>query len=276
MLRIGEFSRIGRVTIETLRHYDACDLFKPASVDPSTGFRYYAISQLQSLNQIVALKEVGFSLQEITQILRNNLPDEQLSGMLQAQLEVTEAAIENAQIRREKIQARLKNITENNMPVHEVTLRSIDALTIASIRETVPTAAQIPQRWGVMFSEISRWLLSKNLPFGPVMTIYHNEGHATENIDTECAVIMQHAPANAIAPVASPIVVRQTVAYSQVATTVVADWKIDGLDSAYHALGQWLDNHSYRIIGAPRELYFGSPDRGENTVEIQFPVERGQ
>ena len=101
MLRIGEFSRIGSVTIETLRHYDSCDLLKPTKVDASTGYRYYAASQLQSLNQIVALKEVGFSLEEIACILRDNLTVDQMCGMLKAQLVVTESAIESAQLRRE-------------------------------------------------------------------------------------------------------------------------------------------------------------------------------
>ena len=64
MFRIGEFSRIGCVTIDTLRHYDALDLLKPAKVDPLTGYRYYSAKQLQSLNRIIALKEVGFSLEE--------------------------------------------------------------------------------------------------------------------------------------------------------------------------------------------------------------------
>jgi DNA-binding transcriptional MerR regulator len=60
MFKIGEFSRIGRVTIDTLRHYDALGLLKPAKVDPSTGYRYYTATQLQTLNRIFALKEVVF------------------------------------------------------------------------------------------------------------------------------------------------------------------------------------------------------------------------
>lgn len=275
MLRIGEFSRIGRVTIETLRHYDACDLFKPANVDPSTGFRYYALSQLEALNQIVALKEVGFSLDEIARILRDNLTEEQLRGMLKAQLAVTETTIANAQIRREKIQARLKYLTmENDMPVHEVTLRSIDAFTIAAVRETIPTVAQIPERWGNLFTDIARWLSANNVSFGSALTIYHNEGHVTENIDTECAFILNGTLPDGLATPEKPIEIREMSAYAQVATTVVSDWQVNGLSSAYHALWQWLDNHSYRPIDAPRELYFGSPESGENTVEIQLPVER--
>lgn len=275
MFKIGEFSRIGRVTIETLRHYDACGLLKPAKVDPSTGYRYYAASQLQLLNKIIALKEVGFSLEEIARILRDNLTVDQLRGMLKAQLVMTERAIDSAQLRRERIQARLNYLNvKENMPVYEVTLKPLNALAIASIREIVPTAEQIPGRWGHMFTTIAEWLSVSGLASGSAMTIYHNEGYTQENIDTECAFILHHNNFDQIAEPTSPLIVRQTEAYPYAATTVVADWQADGLDVAYHALGQWLGDHHYHIVGAPREIYFGSPGSGNNAVEIQFPVER--
>jgi len=276
MFKIGEFSRIGRVTIETLRHYDACGLLKPAKVDPSTGYRYYAASQLQLLNKIIALKEVGFSLEEVDRILRDSLTTDQLRGMLKAQLIMTERAIESDQLRQERIQARLNYLNvKENMPVYEVTLKPINALCIASIREIVSTAEQVPGRWRQMFTTIAEWVSSNQLTSGPALTIYHNEGYTRENIDTECAFILHHDSPAEISQPASPLVVRQTEAYPHAATTVVADWQTDGVDAAYHAIGQWLGDHHYRIIGAPREIYFGSPESGDNAVEIQFPVERG-
>lgn len=88
MFRIGEFSRITRVTIDTLRHYDALGLLKPAKVDPFTGYRYYSARQLASLHRILALKEVGFSLEEIARVLHpaEKLSNAELRGMLKAQL----------------------------------------------------------------------------------------------------------------------------------------------------------------------------------------------
>src|SRR5512143_1193812 len=143
MFRIGEFSRIGRVTIETLRHYDALGLLKPAKVDPFTGYRYYSARQLQSLNRILALKEAGLSLEEIARILRDHLTADELRGILKAQLALAESAIETARLQRERILARLDYLTlEDNMPAYEVTLKSVEALTVAAIRETVPTIEQ--------------------------------------------------------------------------------------------------------------------------------------
>jgi DNA-binding transcriptional MerR regulator len=278
MFRIGEFSQIGCVTIETLRHYDALGLLKPEKVDPFTGYRYYTAKQLQSINRIIALKEVGFSLEEIARILRDKLTTDELRGMLKAQLVSAESAIETAQLRRERILTRLNHLSlEENMPAYEVTLKSVDALTVAAIRETVATIEQMPQRCGEIFNAIAGWMTANGLPIGTPMTIYHNEGYTREDIDTECAFIIPGIALDKVARPVGPIVVRQMEAIPHVASTIVADdfyQKAEGLTHAYQALGQWIEDQGYRIMGAPRELYYGSPQTGDFTAEIQFPVEK--
>lgn len=278
MFRIGEFSRIGCVTIDTLRHYDALGLLKPAKVDPFTGYRYYTAKQLQSLNRIIALKEVGFSLEEIARILREELTTDELRGMLKAQLVLAESTIQTAELRRERILARLNNLTlEENMPAYEVTLKSVDVLTVAAIREIIPAIEQMPQRCSEMFNTIAGWMTAIGLPIGTPMTIYHNESYTRENIDTECAFAIPGIGIDKVPGPVKPIVVHQMEAVPQVVTTIVADdfyQKVDGLTPAYNALGQWIEEHGYRIVGAPRELYYGSPEKGDFTAEIQFPVEK--
>src|ERR671911_3226667 len=101
MLKIGDFSRLGQVSVDTLRHYDALGLLEPTEVDPSTGYRYYSARQLGSLNRILALKEVGFSLEEIARILQEKLTNEELRGMLKAQLLRAEQEVMTARVRQE-------------------------------------------------------------------------------------------------------------------------------------------------------------------------------
>jgi len=50
---------------------------------------------------------------------------------------------------------------------------------------------------------------------------------------------------------------------------------VDGLTPAYTAIAQWIEANGYRIVGYPREVYYGSPEKGDFTAEIQFPVEKG-
>ena len=82
MLRIGDFSRLTQVTVKALRHYDSLGLLRPAHIDPDSGYRYYTSSQLPRLNRILAMKEMGFSLEQIGQLLDADLSAEQMRSML--------------------------------------------------------------------------------------------------------------------------------------------------------------------------------------------------
>jgi len=276
MFRIGEFSQISKVTIDTLRHYDAIGLLKPANVDPFTGYRYYTARQLMVLHRILALKEIGFPLEEIARILQEKLTNDQLRGMLKAQLVKAESDLEAAQVRRERIQARLDYLnSEDDMPAYEVTLKPVEQHTIAAIREVVPTIEQMPSRCSEMFDTIAQWMQAHNLPFGPSITIYHNEGFTRENIDTECAFIILDSKATETITSDTSVNVRQMEIIPLVASTIVTDGfykKVDGLTPAYTALAQWIEDNGYRIVGPPRELFYGSVQNDDLTAEIQFPV----
>src|SRR2546427_5071593 len=82
MIRIGDFSKLSQVSIKTLRYYDEVGLLKPINVDRFTSYRYYAVSQLPRLNRILALKDLGLSLEQIAQVLDEGVSPEQLRGML--------------------------------------------------------------------------------------------------------------------------------------------------------------------------------------------------
>lgn len=278
MFRIGEFSHIARVTIDTLRHYDELGLLKPANVDPITGYRYYSARQLMPLNRILALKEVGFSLEEIARILQEPLTTDQLRGMLKAQLTRAESDIQTAQLRQQWILARLHSLElEESMPAYEVTLKPVETQTIVAIREIVPTIEQMPERCGEMFGTLGQWAQTNGLALGPAMTTYYSEGFTRENIDTECAFMLPNAVAAKTIKPDQPIKVRQMEAMPLVASTIVTDnfyKKVDGLGPAYRAVAQWIESNKYQIVGPPRELYYGSPESGEMTAEIQFPVKK--
>ncbi len=83
MLKIGEFSQLGRVSVRMLRHYDATGLLKPAEVDHLSGYRFYAVEQLPRLNRILALKDLGLSLEQVGRLLAvEEPPASELRGML--------------------------------------------------------------------------------------------------------------------------------------------------------------------------------------------------
>ena len=61
-IKIGAFSKLCRVTVKTLRHYEELGLLIPAEIDEWTGYRYYEVSQFQRMGLIVHLKRLGLSL----------------------------------------------------------------------------------------------------------------------------------------------------------------------------------------------------------------------
>ena len=277
MFKIGEFSRLGQVTVDTLRHYDAIGLLTPVKVDAFTGYRYYSATQLGLLNRILALKDLGFSLEEVARILQDDVTSDELRGMLKMQLVMAESDMQVVQSRLNRIIARLKYLNlEDDMTAYDVTIKSVEAFTVAAIREVVPDIEQVPERCGALFDTIAQWMTANQLPFGLSMTIYFNESYTKQDVDLECAFIIPDSIAAEAASPKTPIIVRKLKAVPQMAVTIVTNdfyKQVDGLTPAYNALGKWIEVNGYKIVGPSRELFHGSPEKGDLTAEIQFPVE---
>jgi DNA-binding transcriptional MerR regulator len=82
VFKIGDFSKLSRVSVKTLRYYDELGLLKPAHVDHFTGYRFYSADQLPQLNRILALKDLGFSLEQTMRLLEGALVPTQMREIL--------------------------------------------------------------------------------------------------------------------------------------------------------------------------------------------------
>src|SRR5512142_1406841 len=127
MFTVGEFSRIGRVSKRLLRYYDEIGLLKPVHIDKFTGYRYYSAEQLPRLNRILALKDLGLSLEQIACLLEQELPPAQLRGMLRLkQVEISER-VEEEHARLRRVETRLRQIEEEgDMPNYEVVIKKVE------------------------------------------------------------------------------------------------------------------------------------------------------
>ena len=75
MLKIGDFSKLSRCSVRMLRHYDEIGLLEPAEIDRFTGYRYYSEAQLTVIGQIISLRDMGFSLAAIGEMLKLDDPE---------------------------------------------------------------------------------------------------------------------------------------------------------------------------------------------------------
>jgi DNA-binding transcriptional MerR regulator/predicted N-acetyltransferase YhbS len=127
MIRIGDFSRLSRTPVSTLRYYDEIGLLKPVEVDHFTGYRSYTFDQLARLNRILALKELGFSLEEIARLLIEELPIQELHAMLLNRCVALREQVQENQERIEQVDAWLKQVEkENTMSTYTVRAARIE------------------------------------------------------------------------------------------------------------------------------------------------------
>lgn len=91
---INEVAQIHNMSKKTLLYYDKVGIFVPHKIDEETGYRYYIREQFPYLKQIIYLKKLGFSLDEIKELLDNRHFDT-LLGKLKTRLQEVDLEIEN-------------------------------------------------------------------------------------------------------------------------------------------------------------------------------------
>src|ERR1044072_3413394 len=135
MFRIGDFSRLARVTIKTLHHYDEAGLLQPSHVDPQSGYRYYTAAQLETLQRILLLKDLGFALEQIRELLHADA--ETWATTLDGRQAELAASIAADQSRLMRLTA-LRQTLEHNSTEPPVVVREVPAVEVYSIRKRVP------------------------------------------------------------------------------------------------------------------------------------------
>ena len=270
MIRIGDFSRISLVSIKTLRYYDEVGLLHPAKVDDFTGYRYYSFDQLSRLHRILALKDLGFSLDQIGRLLDENVTAEQLRGVLKLRKMEIEQRVSEEQERLARVEARLKQIEQEHvMNKIDVVVKKVEPIKIASVRDVIPTYSE----QGGIWRELEGYLAAQRVrPVGPCLTMYHDEEYKERDVDAEVA-----EPITADLPETSRVRIRTLPAAEVVCAIHRGPYTT--LGEAIEAVIQWTEANGYRITGPEREIYLqpgrnGSQTDPETVTEIQFPVEK--
>jgi F-type H+-transporting ATPase subunit beta len=110
MYRIGQFARLCRVSVATLRHYNELDLLRPSYIDPFTSYRYYTAQQVPDLNRILAYKELGLSLDDIRSLLHEHISTGQLRALLREKQAAIRQHMRDEQAQLDRIAMRLLQI----------------------------------------------------------------------------------------------------------------------------------------------------------------------
>jgi DNA-binding transcriptional MerR regulator len=271
MFKIGDFSKLSRVSVKTLRYYDEIGLLKPAYVDNFTSYRYYSAEQLPRLNRILALKDLGFSLEQTERLLDDALSPAQMREILRMKQAEIQRRVQDETERLARVEARLRAIEqEQTMPAYDIIVKRVEPQLVASVRDHLPSYPAI----GTFYDEIGRYVASQGAhPAGPYIAVWHDEEYRDDQIDAEAAI-----PIDKALPGAGRVAVRELPGYDA-AACVVHHGDYSTIGQAYSALLAWIGNNGYRIAGPACEIYLSAsqPTQQDDSgiiTEIRFPVER--
>lgn len=277
MIKIGEFSKLVQISVPTLRYYDEIGLLKPISVDRFTGYRSYSASQLPRLHRILALKGLGFSLEQIGVVLTEGLTPEQMRGMLRLRHAQISQQLTEAQNQLLEVEVRLQQIErEEQVSPYDVILKQIEPQLVASVRTILPNHSAV----GALFAEVYEALgayvgaaLGPNPGHGgQTLVLWYDMEYKETDVDGAAAFFVRgRVPDNGR--------MRVHELPAALMATTIHHGPYNTINEAHEAVLTWIEANNYRIAGADREinLYNRAPIRLDDptyVTEIQYPVEK--
>jgi DNA-binding transcriptional MerR regulator len=265
MFTTGQFSRIARVSKRLLQFYDEEGIFHPAKTDPRTGYRGYQAHQLPELNRILALKEIGLSLDEIRAVLRRGISEEEVRHLLHQKQAELQIEVQSSLRRLRAIEARLAGEPLSA----DIVLKSFGPAVYYSRKALLPSTAQawdwVRETAAALLSALSRQAIecvSVTLP---------GDGFETSDFILEAGVILTPG---AMPPQLSGFA-RSEIPTRPLVATVVQRGGPELMHQGCGALGRHLESQALTLLGAPREAIVEFPlpaDCTQALIESQFDV----
>lgn len=277
MIKIGEFSKLVQVPVPTLRYYDQIGLLKPVSIDRFTGYRYYSAGQLPRLHRILALKGLGFSLEQIGAVLDEGLTPEQMRGMLRLRHAQISQQLVDMQSQLVEVEMRLQQIErEEQLSTYDVILKQVEPLLVASVRAILPNHSAVGALFGEVYEAIRPYVAEALHPNpeegGQTLVLCYDTEFKEHSVDGAAAFMLRRR-----IPESGRVRVHELPAGAMAATVHHGSYQTIG--EAHEAILAWIDANGYRIIGPDRELNLFHtmpirPDDPSYVTEIQYPVEK--
>lgn len=264
LYKIGMFAQMNHITIKTLRFYEEQGLLLPAYVDGENGYRYYTMNQMADIQRITALKQAGFTLDDIKLINQ---------GADTAYLLSTKKA------------ALLKKIAELTSQIAvidgylsgpagtldaPVLIRTIPAVTVASMKKRIDSYDELFSLMPEMGAEMERLGCRCALP-EYCFTHYLEPGFRDEHILIEtCEAVTEKKEDSAL--------VKFRELPEITAACIFHKGSYSNFSESYAAILRFIEENGYEICGNIRENYIDgiwNKDREEDWLsEIQIPVSR--
>ncbi len=266
MFMIGDFAQLARVSTRVLRHYDRIGLLHPIHVDQSTGYRFYGAAQLADINRIVALRDLGFGLAEIGDLVETSMSPSELRAMLTLKQAQAKAELEAAERRLRGIDSRILQL-EDSAPSIDLVRKTVPAMTVWTMPYQTAHLGEALDALSCMVKEMSQHIEDPVPPYGIARwTADYDE----EGFPMEFAVPLDPRLEEAAARGGF---VEETLPQVEVVSTIRST-DSDDLHVTNAAIGRWIEHESAQISGPVREVLLADPHLGapEQIVEVQVPI----
>jgi DNA-binding transcriptional MerR regulator len=272
MFRIGEFSQIARVSGRLLRYYDSIGLLQPQRIDPDTGYRYYSAGQLERLNRILALKDLGLSLDQVARMLDDKVSTAEIRGMLALKKAELERSLAEEAARLRHIESRLVQIEQQgSLTDYDVVVKSSVVTPVLSTRAVYPSFDEVI----TALREITHAVRTQVAASAREnMVVVAHSDFDDESLDLEIGVTLNRAVNKPVRLASGAQLALTELPASDTLATVVRSGPLYQSHLAFGKLGVWMEANDYAIAGPCRELFLDMPflAPGDPAVEIQFPV----
>lgn len=264
MLKIGNFSKLSRTSIRMLRHYDEIDLLKPICIDEFTGYRYYSEEQLTTMARINSLKDMGFGLAVIKEILSCYGDKEELERYLRIRhAELTAISEETAQ-RLRFLETAIDRLRKDETMNYDVVLKKLPRRQVASVRQTIPSYDNEGMLWHILFKETAHLKLSFSEP--PMMgAVLHDKEYKESDVDVEVQTVVKGNYEDTEN-------VRFKVEPEIDVASIIFKGAYEQFSNVYAALATWVEANGYKFSGPMIDIYHVSPHETNNPEEYVTEV----
>jgi DNA-binding transcriptional MerR regulator len=272
MLTIGDFAQLGQVSPRMLRHYDQLGILRPERVDPTTGYRSYGTAQLARLHKLLALRDLGFTLEQIGELLRVEPPVEELRGMLKLRHAEIEQRLDEERSRLGRAEAHLRALEEPDMQLGQrVVIKKTEPLRVAQAVGIAPALG--PAGVAPVMLRLIPLVLDRLAALGVaagmlVVCIPRTESDDHVEVRGGFDIGRQSAPdTDDVRIVDLPQV--------EVAS-VIHQGSIQNVGPVFPAFVRWIEAAGYRLAGGSRELYhdYDPANADAGITELQLPITR--
>ncbi|MGO2524217.1 MAG: MerR family transcriptional regulator [Brevibacterium aurantiacum] len=273
-MRIGEFARLGQVSIRMLRHYEALDLLIPQHVDRFSGHRSYSVAQLTRLNRIMALSSLGISLKRISVLLDSEPSTSELVDMLTLRRHQLQTEQEVAAASLAEIEFRLALIERTTMKFPDCVIKELPAERIIGTTVLLGEPPFDTSEIGPLFGKVAGQIIAAGGDLDVGVGLYSDSEAGTE---VTCGYRMNSADGNGLNTTGPTSTELDTIELPPcTAATLIHEGSMSRIGASWQHLSEWCLNQGYSLNGPCREIYLEEDD-GDGSdwvVELQQPITR--